>query len=1106
MIMANKGRVPGLVLLASIVTFAFIAWMNRIPPAPARPLLLTDRGEPVRSETKRLHALAFAGISEGLTPAKKLELAGTYGKIPLSFEANQGQTNPRVKFLSRGSGYSLFLTPTEAVLTLRSSGPGSKAKSQETQAEGPDLLSGRAAANEFRKERRAADLQGEPVLRQTVLRMKLVGSNPAPKISGVDRLPGKSNYFIGDDPKKWRTDVSTYAKVNYEQVYPGVDLVYHGTQGKLEYDFVVAPGADPGLIRLSFPGADRLELDPQGDLVLHTAVGAVREHKPVVYQEIHGVRQAIAGSYVLQSKAEVGFAIAQYDASQPLIIDPVLSYSTYLGGSGGDEGRGIAVDSAGNAYVTGETNSADFPTTPGAFQTTSGGGGCDWFSGDEAFVTKLNPAGTALVYSTYLGGSGCDGGVSIAVDSAGNAYVAGWTESTNFPTTPGAFQPTFGVGGFGDAFVTKLDPTGSALDYSTYLGGDNYDQGIGIAVDSAGNAYVAGSTSSANFPTTPGAFQTIYPASTCAYQGVPQGISDLFVTKLNPTASALDYSTYLGGSGCEGGGRGSVIAVDSAGNAYVTGVTRSADFPTTPGAFRTTYGGGACSSGPCGDAFVTKLNPTGSTLVYSTYLGGSDEDNGLGIAVDSAGHAYVTGVTLSTNFPTTPSAFQTAFGGFDDAFVTTLNPTGTARVYSTYLGGSSLDEGLGIAVDSAGNAYVTGRTQSSNFPTTTSAFQPIFGGYYDAFVTKLNPTGTAPLYSTYLGGSGAEGGDLLPGGGIAVDATGNAYVAGITSGNFPTTPGAFQTAFGGGTDFLPFDAFVTKIVEQNVESGLTLTPSSLAFGNQVVNTTSVTTTVTLANTGTTPVSISSIANEGDDAAHFDLLTSPDGGFTCAAGISTLAAGASCTFGVSFAPTTTGAKSASIAVTSDAAGSPHSIPLSGTGTPATPDFTLAVQGPESVTVNAGRPASFMIAVAGQNGFSSAVTFTCSSPAAHTNCTANPASVTPPGNTTVTVTTTARSGMLSAAAWQMRPGPVYAPMALLAALPILLLPMRARRVRLARSLPLATVFLALVFLAAGCGGGGGGRDGATGTPPGTYTITVKGTSGGTTHNATVTVIVN
>ena len=1074
-------------------------------------LTIFGQGRAPQSETRRLHNLDLARpVSEGLTPAKKLELASAYGKFPLSFEANQGQTNPRVKFLSRGSGYSLFLTPTEAVLTLRSSSRESQVKGQKAVAERPGLLSGRAAANKFRKERSAADLQDKSAVQEAVLRMKLVGANPAPKISGVDELPGKTNYFIGNDPKKWRTNVPTYAKVNYQRVYPGVDLVYHGTQGKLEYDFVVAPGADPGVIRLSFEGAERLELGAQGDLVLRTAAGELRQHKPVVYQEVAGARHAVSGSYVSRGQSEVGFEIARYDASQPLIIDPVLSYSTYLGGGNFDEGLGIAVDSAGNAYVAGSTGSTNFPTTTGAFQTTFGGG-------RNAFVTKLNPTGSALVYSTYLGGSLFDEGLGIAVDATGSAYVTGDTQSSNFPTTPGAFQTTFG-GGFSDAFVTKLNPTGTALVYSTYLGGDNFDGSSGIAVDSGGNAYVAGGTDSANFPTTPTAFQTTFGGGTCF--GGP--CFDAFVTKLNPTGTARVYSTFLGGGDSD---TGNAIALDSSGNAYVTGGTGSADFPTTPGAFQMTYGGGICgvppNALPCPDAFVTKLNPTGTAPpVYSTYLGGSSFfDVGFGIAVDpgcgpapaAPCNAYITGFTESANFPTTPTAFQTTFGGFSDAFVTKLNPTGTAPlVYSTYLGGSNLDEGSGIAVDSGGIAYVKGGTGSANFPTTPTAFQTTLGGGFDAFVTKLNPTGTAPLvYSTYLGGSSYEQLDpsffgAIVHSGITVDSLGSAYVTGITSStDFPTTAGAFQPAFGGDDG----DAFVAKIVEPNAELGVTLTPSSLAFGNQVVNTTSAVTTVTLANTGTAPLSIVSIAKAGADAAHFNLLTSPAGGFTCLAGASSLAAGANCTFGVSFAPTTTGAKSASIAVTSNAAGSPHSIPLSGTGTQATPDFTLTAQAPTSVTVNAGQPASFTIAVAGQNGFSSAVTFTCSSPAARTGCTANPGSVTPPGNTTVTVTTAARSGMPPAAPWRMRPWPVYAPLlALVAVFVILLTLVRARRVRLALSLPLAVVVLALVFQAAGCGGGGGGGGGSTGTPAGAYTITVMGTSGGATHNTPVTLVVN
>ncbi|HEV8132423.1 MAG TPA: SBBP repeat-containing protein [Acidobacteriota bacterium] len=516
-------------------------------------------------------------------------------------------------------------------------------------------------------------------------------------------------------------------------------------------------------------------MDPQGDLLLHTAAGVIRQQKPVLYQEIDGVRKEISGGYLRKGKHQVSFQIAVFDANRPLVIDPVLFYSTYLGGGGDEQGNGIAVDTAGNAYVTGFTNSTNFPTTVGAFQTTLG-------SFEDAFVTKLNPTGSGLIYSTYLGGSDGDEGFAIAVDTAGNAYVTGTTLSTNFPVTLGAVQPTFGGGTF-DAFVTKLNATGSGLVYSTYLGGSNGDHGRGIAVDTTGNAYVTGFTFSGNFPITLGAFQTT--------QG---GSYDAFVTKLNPAGSGLVYSTFLGGSG---GDQGLGIAVDTVGNAYVTGATFSANFPITPGAVQPTLSGHT-------DAFVTKLNPIGSTpLVYSTYLGGSSFDEGNGIAGDTAGNAYVTGSTASSNFPTTPGTFQTTLGSFEDAFVTKLDPIGSGLVYSTYLGGNGNDQGNRIVVDTAGNAYVTGATDSTNFPTTSGAFQTTFGGG-DAFVTRVNPLGTGLDYSTYLGGS-----DIDFGFGIALDAlpNPNVYVTGITrSTDFLTTSGAFQTTFGGG-----IDAFVTKL-------------------------------------------------------------------------------------------------------------------------------------------------------------------------------------------------------------------------------------------------------------------------------------------------------
>ena len=697
-----------------------------------------------------LLAFAFSPGAQAETPepskVDKATLARvneSYGKLPLSFEANQGQQDQPVKFLSRGRGYNLFLTNREAVLVLTKSEKPAPAK----------------------KLTHPTFAQKKPKRQSTVLRTQFVAANPAAKVTGEEELPGKINYLIGQDPTKWRTGVATYAKVRYEQVYPGIDLVYYGNQRQLEYDFVVGPGGDPAHIRMKLAGAQKMSLDAQGELVVQTAGGRVRWKQPEIYQEVDGQHRSVEGRYVLRAGHELGFAVAAYDTARPLIIDPVLVYSTYLGGSDIDEGNGIAVDTSGNAYIIGYTESGDFPTTAGAFQTTYGGG-------PDAFVTKLNPTGSGLVYSTYLGGSDYDYGGGIAVDTSGNAFVTGLTFSSNFPTTLGAFQMTYGGA---DAFVTKLNPTGSGLVYSSYLGGSGLEEGNAIAVGDSGNAYITGYTGSGDFPTTAGAFQTAF-----------RGLSDVFVTEVSSTGSGLVYSTYLGGSDID---RGYGIAVDTSGNAYVAGFTESGDFPTTAGAFQTALSGGY-------DAFVTKLNPTGSGLVYSTYLGGSDYDYGGGIAVDTSGNTFVTGITFSANFPTTAGAFQTTLDG-QDVFVTELNPAGSGLVYSTYLGGSDYDYGGGsIAVDISGNAYVAGSTYSSDFPTTAGAFQTTLGGDDDAFVTELNPTGSGLVYSTYLGGSGNDEG--YP---IAVDTSGNFYVTGRTySSNFPTTLGAFQTLPDGSED------------------------------------------------------------------------------------------------------------------------------------------------------------------------------------------------------------------------------------------------------------------------------------------------------------------
>jgi hypothetical protein len=555
-------------------------------------IMLAAQSNTVALVNRPVPSKASSSLSQP-DPKTQGKILESYGKLPLSFEANRGQTDARVKFVSRSSGYTLFLTGDEAVFSLR----GSKAN--------------------------GGALPASPRLRPTVvpianaiLRMKLVKTNPAAKATGEDELPGKSNYFIGSDPRKWHSNVTNYAKVKYEGIYSGIDLVYYGNQRQLEYDFIVAPGADPHRIQFDVRGAEKISRGEDGDLVARIGDGEVRWHKPAVYQEKGGIRQEVAAHYVIKDKNRAGFEVTDYDVRRPLFIDPLI-YSTYLGGNGGDEGYGIALDSSGNAYVTGATTSTNFPTM-NPLQSSNAGG-------HDAFVAQLNPSGSALVYSTYLGGSGDDEGFGITVDSSGSVYVTGWTSSTDFPTMK-PLQP--GFGGAEDAFVSELSPTGSALVYSTYLGGSGNDYGYGIAVDSSGDAYVIGTTDSTNFP-------TMNPL-----QPVFGGIEDAFVSELSPTGSALVYSTYLGGNGAD---EGYSIALDSSGNTHVTGGTSSTNFPTMNPLQRSNAGGH--------DAFVAQLNPSGSALVYSTYLGGSNQEWGYGIAVDASATLTSPALPAPPTFP-----------------------------------------------------------------------------------------------------------------------------------------------------------------------------------------------------------------------------------------------------------------------------------------------------------------------------------------------------------------------------------------------------------------------------------------------------------------------
>ena len=686
-----------------------------------------------------------ASVSAASSAPERSAMRSSSHDLPLTFEVNQGQTDARVDFLARGEGYTLFLTPTEAVFALNAPRASSKRSGNGRESPQPD---------------------------RRVIRMQLVAGAADPQVQGLDGLPGKVNYFRGNDASRWRANVPTFKRVRYTSVYPGVDLIYYGQPQQLEYDFIVAPGADPTTIKLAFAGVEDATVDARGDLVLNTAGGPLRFHKPLVYQVQEGRRRTIEGGYV-RSAHEIGFRLGAYDRTRPLIIDPVLSYSTYLGGNNDDQGRGIALDATGTTYVTGSTLSTDFPTA-NALQPEHGE-----FEGfpqrDDAFVAKLTPDGTALVYATYLGGNDQDIAFGIAVDSSGAASISGLTRSTDFPTAR-ALQAAKNRGS--DAFVAKLSADGSQLVYSTYLGGRGNDSSAAIALDVGGAAYIAGETSSPDFPTTDG-FQPV-----CV--GVTSQVN-AFVAKLTPDGSALAYSTYLGGTDLD---FASDIVVDSVGAAYVTGQTWSADFPTVSPLhpFRR-----------LGDAFVTKLAPDGKRLIYSTYLGGNHNDEGRGIAVDLSGAAYVTGRTLSTDFPTM-NPLQLIFGGQVDGFVAKLAPEGGALTYATYLGGSFGEEAQSVTVDGAGAAYVTGFTASTDFPT-MNPLQAALSGGSDAFISKLAPNGTGLVYSTYLGGSQDENGWA-----IAVDPTGAAYVTGFTrSRDFPIVQPVQATIAIGP------DAFIAKL-------------------------------------------------------------------------------------------------------------------------------------------------------------------------------------------------------------------------------------------------------------------------------------------------------
>lgn len=732
-------------------------------------------------------------LSSGRTVSVK-ELTAS---LPLAFEVNRGQIDPRVKFFTRNNESEVFLTANGVVLRMRDS--------------------------------------------QYPFTLRFPGANLSASVRGLDQLPGYRNYVRGNDPQKWQTNVLTFRKVVYEEIYPGINLTYYGNRRNLEYDFELAPGADPRVIRLAFNSQVRPRVAPNGDLVLESGGSELVERKPSVYQEIDGQRHMIEGHYVLLGNRQAGFEVSEYDRTKPLVIDPTLVYSTYLGGSGDDLGTSIAVDGSNNVYIAGTTSSPNFPTQGPAFPNTAGLA--------DIFVTKIDATGGNIVYSTYIGGAGLDRADGIALDSVGNAYVVGRVGDTSvdFPTTAGSLATSYRGGDF-DGVVFKLNTQGNALIYSTFLGGEDNDSTEGIAVDLSGNAYLTGGTRSAGFPVTASAFQSSR-----------AGDTDAYLTKLNSSGSSVLYSTLLGGGSTD---RGSGVVIGSSGIVYVAGFASSSDFPTQ-NAFQGFSGGSF-------DSFIAKIDTNASgaaSVLFSTYLGGIGDDKAYGIAIDSGGNnVYVTGQTSSNNFPLLAPA-QPAFGGSFDAFVAKFSTSGT-KLYATYLGGTGDDRGTGIAVNSAGAAYVTGFTSSTNFPTVTP-LQISNGGGFDAFLAKLNPTGSALLYSTYLGGSANESNTTASTSSnpIALDSVSDAYLTGFTSStNFPTaTP--LQPAKAGGQD-----AFVLKIADATpaADYSILVSPASRTVVPGGGTTYTVTATPVGGFTGT--ISLGATGFSNDSTAVFSPTT------------------------------------------------------------------------------------------------------------------------------------------------------------------------------------------------------------------------------------------